>query len=156
MRKQTKRRHYALVNPILHAIEGIRPPTGDKLDLLRTHELTAIEAFRTGTATVEDWSKVVGMMNLAENLGKAGIGPEALEYCDELHQHLIASAKRYETTHKMGITGPGLQCLRDVYEFHDLQRTSISLSEYEKHIKCTANRIRSKAPEVTDVLECVC
>ena len=156
MRKQTKRKVYALVNPILHAIEGIRPPMGDKLALLRTHELTAIEAFRTGTATVEDWSKVVGMMNLAENLGKAGIGPEALEYCDELHQHLIASAKRYETTKRMGITGPGLQCLRDVYEFHDLQRTSISLSEYEKHIKDTANRIRSKAPEVTDVLECVC
>ena len=56
----------------------------------------------------------------------------------------------------MGITGPALQCLRDVYEFHDLQRTSISLSEYEKHIKDTANRIRSKAPEVTDVLECAC
>ena len=154
MRKRTVRRHYALVNPIKHAIEGIRPPTGDKLDLLRTHELTAIEAFRTGTATIQDWSKVVGMMNMAENMGKAGIGPEALEYCGELHKHLIAAAKRYETTRKMGITGPGLQCLRDVYEFHDLQRTSISLSEYERHIKDTANRIRSKAPEVTDVLEC--
>ena len=80
MRKRTVRRHYALVNPIKHAIEGIRPPMGDKLDSLRTHELTAIEAFRTGTATVEDWSKCVGMMNMAENLGKAGIGPEVLEY----------------------------------------------------------------------------
>lgn len=153
MKKQCKRKVYGLVNPIRHAIEGVQPPTGDKLDLLRTHELTAIEAFRTGTATVEDWSKVVGMMNLTENLGKAGIGPEALEYCDELHAHLISAAKRYEATRKMGITGPGLQCLRDVYEFHDLQRTSISLSQYEKHIQDTANRIRSKAPEVTDVLE---
>jgi len=154
MRKQCKRKVYALVNPILHAIEGMRPPDGDKLNLLRTHELSAIEAFRTGKATVQDWSKVVGMMNLCENMGKAGIGPEALEYCDALHAHLISAAKRYETTRKMGITGPGLQCLRDVYEFHDLQRTSISLSQYEKHIKDTANRIRSKAPEVTDVLEC--
>ena len=153
MKKQTKRKVWALVNPIAFALEGIAPPQGDKLRQLQTTELVSIEAFRTGTATIHDWSKVVGMMNLCENMVKAGIGPEALPICEEAHQHLIDAAKRYEKTMKMGITGPGLQCLRDLYEYHDLQRTSVSLSVYEKHIKETANRIRSKAPEVTDVLE---
>jgi hypothetical protein len=152
-RKQCKRRIYKLVNPIAYAIEGVAPPQGEKLRQLQMHELSAIEAFRTGTATVNDWSKVVGMMNLAENMAKAGIGPEVMQICDDLHSHLIAAAKRYEATGKMAITGPALQAMRDCYEYHDLQRTSVSLSEYEKHILDTANRIRSKAPEVTDVLE---
>lgn len=153
MKKQCKRKIYKLVNPITYAIAGAIPPSGDKLETLQMIELSAIESFRTGTATVNDWAKVVGMMNLAENMAKNGIGPEAMPVCDEAHKHLIAAAKRYETTGKMGLTGPGLQCLRDLYEFHNLQRTSVATSVYEKHIQETANRVRSKAPEVIDVLE---
>jgi len=153
MKKSCKRKVWSLVNPIRHAIEGVAPPQGAKLDLLRTHELSAIEAFRTGTATVHEWSKVVGMMNLCEHMAHRGIGPEAIEVCDEAYKHLMEAAKRYEKTHKMGLTGPGLQCVRDLYEYHDLQRTSVSLSVYEKHIFDTANRIKSKAPGVTDVME---
>ena len=153
MRKQTRRKVYKLINPIAHALEGIKPPQGDKLDKLRTLELSAIESFRTGQATVNDWSHIVGMMNLAENMGQHGVGGEVLPYCEQAHQHLIEAAKRFEKTGRMGLTGPALQCLREVYEYHDLQRTSITLAEYEKHIQDTANRIRSKAPEVTDVLE---
>jgi len=153
MRKHTKRRIWALVDPIKHVTEGIRPPEGDKLDKLRTHELSAIEAFFTGKATVSDWAKVVGMVNLCEMLAKHGIGPEAKPYCDEAGIELLKAAKRYEATRKMGLTGKGLQLLRDVYEFHDLQRTSISLSEYEKWIFKTQKYIDSKGPEVVDVLE---
>jgi len=153
MKKQCKRRVYALVNPIRFAMEGVAPPQGEKLALLRTHELSAIEAFCKGNATIDDWSKVVGMMNLAEHMAHRGIGPEAIEVCDEAYRHLMEAAKRYEKTHKMWLTGPGLQCVRDLYEYHDLQRTSVSLSVYEKHIFDTANRIKSKAPGVTDVME---
>ena len=151
MKKQCKRKVWKLVNPISHAIEGINPPQGDKLDLLRTHELSAIESFRSGAATVEDWAKIVGMMNLAENMATNGIGVEVKAVCDQAHTHLMEAAKRYETTRRMGTTGQGLQCIRDLYEYHDLQRLSISLSEYEKHIQDTVNRVRSKAPEVTEV-----
>jgi hypothetical protein len=153
MRKKCKRKVYLCSNPVFHAIEGAALVHGPKLDELRLHELTAIEAFRTGRATVQDWSKVVGMMNLCEHMAANGVGPEAMDVCDDAHKYLIEAAKRYEKTGKMGLSGPGLQAIRDVYEFHDLQRTSISLSLYEKFIKDTANRIRSKAPEVTDVLE---
>ena len=153
MKKQCKRKHYKLVNPIAYAIAGAIPPSGDKLKTLQIIELSAIESFRTGIATVNDWSKLVAMMNLCENMAANGIGPEAMPICEQAHQYLITAAKRYETTGKMEITGPGLKCLRDLYEFHDLQRTSVATSVYEKHIQDTINRVRSKAPEVVDVLE---
>jgi hypothetical protein len=153
MKKQCRRKIYKLINPLAFVIEGIKPPQGDKLDKLRTLELSAIESFRTGTATLDDWSHIVGMMNLAENMGHNGIGGEVLPYCEEAHQHLTEAARRYKKTGRMGLTGPALQCLREIYAFHDLQRTSISLGEYERHILDTSNRIRSKAPEVTGVLE---
>jgi hypothetical protein len=43
----------------------------------------------------------------------------------------------------MGLTGPGLQALRDVIEWHQLQRGSIARSQYEQAIRLTAARIKS-------------
>lgn len=153
MRKRTQRKVWRLVNPIEHVLEGIRPPHGDKLDQLRTHELTSIEAFRMGQATKQDWAKLVGMLNLTEHLATNGVGPEALPTVEEAHRHLIDAAKRYEQTRKMGLTGLGLQCMRELYEYHDLMRQSITLAEYEKAIKETTLRVSSRAPEVYHALE---
>jgi hypothetical protein len=153
VKKQTRRKVYALINPLSYVFESIKPPEGDKLRKLQTVELVSIEAFRTGTATINDWSKVVGMMNLAENMASNGIGIEVMEVCKEAHDHLVDAAQRYQKTLKMGLTGPGIQCIRNLYQYHDLQRASVPMSVYEKHIKDTVNRVRSKAPEVTDVME---
>jgi len=51
----------------------------------------------------------------------------------------------------MGTTGPGLQAMRDLFEYHDLQRSSISRGEYERHIQSAINAIRSKAPGVVEI-----
>lgn len=152
MRKKCTRRHYALSNPITLAIEGACVPQGKELDQLRLRELAALESFRTGKATVQDWSDLTAMMNLCENMAKAGIGAEALPTLEKAHTHLIEAAKRHKATKRMGMTFTGLNCLREVYQWHDLQRQSVSRSVYEQHIAETANRIRSKSPEVTDVL----
>ena len=56
------------------------------------------------------------------------------------------------TRHKAGkpllFTGPELQAVRNSYEFHDLQRQSVSRSQYEQAIEKTANRIRSAHPDL--------
>lgn len=154
MRKRCNRKVWALVNPIQHAIDGASICTDQVLRDLRIRELAAIEAFRTGTATTQDWADVVAMMNVCENMASSGVGPEAQVACQEAHRHLIEAAKRFELTRRMGTSGPGLQCFRELYQWHDLQRTSIARSEYDRHIAATSNRIKSKAPEVVDVLEC--
>lgn len=151
MRKRTKRKVWALVNPIQHAIEGAAITPDTYLDKLRIIELAALEAFRTGKATLREWRDINAMNNVAETMARAGIGVEVLSICMQAQDHLIESAKRFERIGKMGASGPALQCWRDLYDYHDLQRISVSRSEYETMIRKTTDRVRSKAPEVIDI-----
>lgn len=151
MRKRCRRKVYALVNPVEHAIEGAAITPEERLAKVRLRELAAIQAFASGMATQQDWHDLCAMLNLAEVMARAGVGPEALDACARLQAELIASAERFRRTGRMGATGPGLQAMRDVYEYHDLQRQSVSRSQYEKAIATATNKLRNKAPEVVQV-----
>lgn len=148
MRKKKNRKIYSLVNPVTYAIEGAAILPQKALDQLRRGELMAIETFRTGKATVEDWKLISEVCNLTESMALDGIGPEALEAVKRTEAALIEAHKRYVRTGKMGTTGPGLVAFRDVYEYHDLQRQSVARSVYERHIQRVFDKIRSKSPEV--------
>ena len=146
MRKQCKRKHWSTaINPIQHAIEGASLTPDSILDKLRARELAAVEAFRTGDATLQEWADLTSMLNLCETMAKGGIGPEALEACKRAETALIDAGKRFETTKRMVITGQSLQA------FRDLQRQCVSRGEYEKWINKTQQRIKSKAPGVRDM-----
>ena len=148
MRKRKHRKMYQLVNPLIHAIEGASVTDQTLLDGLRSGELIAIEAFRTGSATVADWKVICDICNLAESMAQDGIGPEAMPSVKLAQQALIEAHERFVRTGKMGTSGPGLTAFRDVYEYHDLQRQSVARSVYEKHIERVFNRIKSKSPDV--------
>jgi len=151
MRKQTRRKVYRLVNPISYAIEGATITPEDILDKLRQRELTSIEAFRMGQADLADWKMINDMANLCEVMAKSGIGPEALEAAERTHEYLLEAYHRYNKTKKMGTSGLGLVAFRDCYEYHDLQRQSISRSVYEQMLTKTMNQIRSKSPDVLEL-----
>lgn len=151
MRKKTKRKVWQIVNPIAHAIEGATIVPETRLQSLRLLELAAIESFAKGKATVQDWQTMTAMLNVCETMGLNGIGREALEACKRLQDSLIESQQRYDKTKKMGATGLALQAMRDVYEYADLQRSSIDLSTFEKMVKTTIARVKSKAPEVVEL-----
>lgn len=148
MRKRTRRKHYALVNPILHAIAGAAITDSADLDKVRMRELSSIESFRTGAATRDDWMAMADMLNITETLARDGVGPEALEACLRAQEALGAAHERHVKHGRIAVSGPELQALRDAYSFHDLQRLSISRSRYEQAIAKTANRIRSAHPSV--------
>jgi len=151
MRKQTRRKVYRLVNPISYAIEGATITPEDILDKLRQRELTSIEAFRMGKADLADWKMINDMANLCEVMAKSGIGPEALEAAERTHEYLLEAYHRYNKTKRMGTSGLGLVAFRDCYEYHDLQRQSISRSVYEQMLTKTMNQIRSKSPDVLEL-----
>lgn len=151
MRKQTRRKVYRLVNPISYAIEGATITPEDILDKLRQRELTSIEAFRMGQADLADWKMINDMANLCEVMSKSGIGPEALEAAERTHEYLLEAYHRYNKTQRMGTSGLGLVAFRDCYEYHDLQRQSISRSVYEQMLTKTMNQIRSKSPDVLEL-----
>jgi hypothetical protein len=139
------------VNPISYAIEGATITPEDILDKLRQRELTSIEAFRMGKADLADWQMINDMANLCEVMAKSGIGPEALEAAERTHEYLLEAYHRYNKTKRMGTSGLGLVAFRDCYEYHDLQRQSISRSVYEQMLTRTMNQIRSKSPDVLEL-----
>ena len=147
-RKQTRRKRYDLVNPIVHAMTGAAITDTAALDKLRIRELAALEAFRTGAATRQEWMDVADFLNISETLARSGVGPEALEPCLRAQEALGAIHDRFTRTGKLGTSGQELQALREAYEYADLQRSSISRSAYEDAIRRTANRIRSAHPSV--------
>lgn len=154
MKKQCRRKGWSTaINPITHAIEGAAITSDALLNQLRARELAAIEAFRTGSATLQEWADITGLLNLCETMARNGVGPEALEACVRAEQELINAGKRFEATRRMATSGPGLQAFRDIYQYHDLQRQSVSRAEYDRWIRKAVLRVKSKAPEVRDMAD---
>lgn len=142
-RKRCKRKHYALVDPITHALVGAAVTDTAALDKLRTVELSAIESFRMGEATGEDWRALADLMNICETMAAEGVGREAMPACEGAQAALERAHDRYKATGRYGIDGPGLEALRELFAWHDAQRSTIARSAYERLIRLTAARMRT-------------
>lgn len=151
MKKQCRRKVYKLMNPISLAIEGATITQEAELNKLRIREQASIHAFIDGVATVQNWHDLSAFMNLAETMARAGIGIEVLEACEAMQEALTNTVKRYRKWGKLEMTPSEIAAVRNVYEYHDLQRQSVSRGEYERHIKNTTNRVQSKAPELVQL-----
>lgn len=151
MRKQTKRKHWKLIDPVRHAILGAGITQEHLLNKLRLTELAALDAMTKGLGTVQDWQELTDMMNISEVMARDGVGPEALPFCERAQNALEQAALRFQSTRRMGLSGEGINALREVFEYHDLQRRSVARSEYEKYIIKTRKRIMSKAKEVVEL-----
>ena len=101
--------------------------------------------------TIVEWQELADMMNICEVMASNGIGPEALPHCQDSQEALTQAARRFESTGKMGLSGVGLNAIREVYEYHDLQRSSVPRSVYEQMIVKTRNRVKSKSKEVVEI-----
>jgi hypothetical protein len=151
MRKKTKRKMWNLIDPITHAIVGAAITHRDKLDKLRMLEYSALEAITKGQGTVADWRTLVDVLNLAEMMGKNGVGPEVLPICEKAQNSLHKAAMRYQETMRMGLDGEGIKAIRELIEYADLQQGSISRSEFERYIQKTKDHIRSNSNLVVEI-----
>ena len=154
MRKHTKRKVYGLIyDPITYLKEGMAATPEDCLNILRARELSAIEALSKGKGGLNEWRQMTEMLNIAETMAGAGIGPEVMPVCLKAQNELITAAKRFETTKRMGLTATGLFAIRELFAFHDAQRTAITRGEYERAIRTTQERVRTHAGKIVDVSE---
>jgi len=152
MRKRTKRKVWALIDPIQHGIIGASITHRDKLDKLRMLEYSALEAMTKGHGTVTDWRTLVDVLNLSEMMARNGIGKdEVMPICQKAQDALHQAAERYQSTMKMGLSGQGIQAVRDLIEYADLQQSSISRSEFERYIQKTINFIKSNNDLVVEI-----
>lgn len=152
MRKRTKRKMWNLIDPIQHGIVGAAITPRQTLDKLRMTEYSALDAMTKGVGTVQDWRTLVDVLNLSEVMAKAGVGPEVLPVCEKAQDALHKAAMRYQATMKMGLDGLGIQAIRELIEYADLQQGSICRSEFEKYAKKTRDYIRSNNDRVVEIV----
>lgn len=131
------------IDPVAHAIAGAGITSREDLDTLLMRELASLDAFTNGKATMREWNDMVNVNNLTQTLAGIGVGYEAMPDAHKAEEGLIEAAARFQRTGRMGLSGPAIQALKNVIEWHDLQRSSIARSDYEEAIRLTAARIKS-------------
>ncbi len=152
MRKRTKRKMWNLINPIQHAIVGASITHREKLDKLRMMEYSALEAMTKGNGTIHDWRTLVDVLNLSETMARNNIGKdEVMPVCQKAQDALHQAAERYQNTMRMGLSGEGIQAVRELLEYADLQQSSISRADFEKYIQKTKDYIRSNGNLVVEI-----
>jgi len=152
MRKQVKRKVWALLNPIKHSIEGACITDREKLDKLRMMEYSALESITKGNGTIHDWRTLVDVLNLSETMARNNIGKdEVLPVCQKAQEALHEAAERYQKTLSMGLSGQGIQAVRELIEYADLQQASIPRADFEKYIQKTKDYIRSNGNLVVEI-----
>lgn len=151
MRKRTKRKVWALLDPIAHSIVGASITPRQTLDKLRVTEYAALDAITKGLGTIQDWRTLVDVLNLAEMMGKNGVGPEVLPICEKAQDSLHKAAMRYQETMRMGLDGVGIQAIRDLLEYADLQQGSVTRAEFERYVQKTRDYIRSNGNLVVEI-----
>ena len=152
MRKRTKRKIWALIDPITHAIVGASITHRERLDKLRMMEYSALESITKGNGTIHDWRTLVDVLNLSETMARHNIGKdEVLPVCQKAQEALHQAAERYQRTMTLGLTGEGIQAVRDLLEYADLQQSSISRADFEKYIQKTRDYIKSNGNLVVEI-----
>jgi hypothetical protein len=131
------------IDTIKHAMDGAAITSQEKRDQLYLRELNALDAFTKGLATMAHWSDLVNINNITQTMAGMDIGREAMTDCHRAEAALIEAAARFQRTGKMGLSGPGIQALREVLEWHEAQRSAIPRSKYEQVLKITGARIKN-------------
>jgi hypothetical protein len=71
--------------------------------------------------------------------------------CEKAQEALHKAAMRYQNTMKMGLDGVGIQAIRELLEYADLQQGSITRAEFERYIQKTRNYIKSNGNLVVEI-----
>jgi hypothetical protein len=144
MRKRCNRRVYNLVNPIEFAMRGAAFMTNKELQNLRIRELSCLDSIVHGKGALQDWVELAECINITEVMATNGIGPESLEICRKAQEEMEEAYNRFKQTGTMGLSGVGIQAMREVLEYAALMQTSIPRSQFEKMIDKTRKLIKGR------------
>ena len=123
MRKRSKYRpRIQLQDPLNWVLSGLKPLTAaqDEVVLLRSRNHAAIRAVITGVATIDDADTLLGAFNMAEAIGRLGIGTDWLPEIAQAQEALRSAGNRA----RFGFSGPEIEIVNTVMEVHDLQLTN--------------------------------
>ena len=143
---------YALLDCVTHGIIGASITPRQTLDKLRLTEYAALESITKGVGTIQDWRTLVDLLNLSEMFARNNIGKdEVLPVCQKAQDALHKAAIRYQETMRIGLDGVGIQAIRDLIEYADLQQGSVTRAEFEQLVQKTRNYIKSNGNLVVEI-----
>ena len=123
MRKRsTYRQRIQLQDPLSWVLSGLKPLTTatNEVVVLRARNHGAITSVMQGQATIEDADVLLTAFNMAEAIGKLGIGADWLPEIAEAQDALCSAGNRPSFC----LTGPEIEVVNTAMEVHDLQLAS--------------------------------
>lgn len=154
MKKKTKRKYRSLTHPVEVAIERAALITTKRNNEYRNKELAAINRMARGPFDDDTWHVVLYVANQAELMGYGGVGHEVIEPARRA-QIALARMRARRTPDGVWRAEPGeVFDLRELQEYHDLQRQSVPYGQYLEFVRRTLNKMRTGSlPNHEKILE---
>jgi len=150
-----KRRKYTSVkNPVLMAIENASVISPKRNAEYKNAELKAIGNMARGEFGNDEWVLMVDITNMAEMMARMGIGHEVIPVAAEAQVVLAKVRKEFADNNVWRIPQSEVFALRELQEYHDLQRQSIHYGQYLQIAKKIRNLVRGgHMTTYADILE---
>lgn len=144
IRKKYAGPKYVAKNPMVTFLGSMH--TTHESHLLRTNVINhqAMAAISTGTASREDWNRLVGAINIAIVMSEQGIGPE---YRDELmlgQDALLSLGVRSVETDRFVFKGSELTAVNNALAVHDLQLKVSRMIDLDRAAEEVERRVRHR------------
>ena len=141
---QRKARYVLRLTPLETAIRNAATAPKQSRDLLATADLSTLETITRGKGRLSDFRYLVDISNLVEVLARdfrIG-GEDVLAAVKSAESAFLSCAARIETTGKIGFSGPELQAVREMLEWHQAQREACPRGVYLAAIKLLGARVK--------------
>ncbi len=144
MRKRTKRKEWALINPITHATYQASKLTIAELNAQRQPVIVALEQLMQGNWDKnESWQPMFECLNRIESLTKLN-NVDAKDYISKAQGVFVAALSRHEKTGARAFKADELATMREIVTVYSdlLQECSHrQLQEAAKHTNANVDRI---------------
>ena len=143
-RQRRSKRYVLHITPLETAIRNAATAPKQSRDLLATADLSTLETITRGKGRLSDFRYLVDISNLVEVLARdfrIG-GEEVLAAVKEAEAAFLSCARRIEERGKIGFSGPELQAVREMLEWHQAQREAASRGVYLAAIKLLGARVK--------------
>jgi hypothetical protein len=140
----------------------LRPAPKAMRDALMARFLTALEAMARGEHPGEaEWRDISDTINTVETLATCAkpklVAAEVMPLVSAAITAMVEAANRYKAGRRMGVSGPGLQALRDVVAVYEACLTTLTEREMAMAQQETQRRVHEilKARQPTEETVCM-
>jgi hypothetical protein len=145
MRKRSSYRPKPIItDPITHLLEGIRPPSTDKLLSIKIKNHDAMNSLLYGRATIADVDLLINMANMVEALYRLGFGREYKDVVSVGLDALFQVGSRGVASGRFVLKVSEIAAMNELMELHDAQLEVVTVIDMEKALALIQQEHRAK------------